>query len=334
MRNKILKKIISIVLLIVILSNLVACGTEGIRGVNAYTYYEKDTKDDSLPISNSNKYANVGGEMTVYNGVGNPSYPNAVAFPFYNIVVCDKNNEQIINCYIISEKLKTKGNRKVVSVSNDENRTMMWNAVREINIEETIKSTGKDLVYCNSFESFNGEPMLIDGMGSGFIKIKSFSEWAIDDKKNQLTDDFLYLMKKLNAYDKCGIKEGKTEIEINLLDGTSDKVEVDNFEAYLRGYNFDTGNIEKENKPFVAICECQFVMGDKQCYWLENGQIKHYDIDNKIKRHYYFENTSWEVKVSKAAIDSSDVNSKFEKSLETASKILGSNIRNIGIVSF
>lgn len=334
MQNIIFKKIISIVLLTAFLLNIVGCGQEGIRGVNAYSYYENDINNTNENEIVNNKYANVGGEMTVYRGAGNPSYPNAVAFPFYNIVVVNNKNESIINCYIMSDKLKTNGNKKILSVSDDINRTMLWDTVREINIEETIKKTGKSLIYCNSFESFNGEPLLIDGMGAGFIKTKSFSEWAVDDKRNQLTDSFLYLMKELNAYNKCGISEGKTELEINLLDGTSKKVEIDNFEAYLRGYNFETGNIEKENKPFVAICECQFVMGNKQCYWLDSKQVKHYNIDNKVKRHYYFENTSFNVKVSNSAIDARDINVKFEKNLQTANKILGSNVKNVGIVSF
>lgn len=273
--------------------------------------------------------ASSGGMM--YYGTGNPSYPDQLAFPFYNIIVCDKNHNPIINCYVVSKKFENKidASSTVMGVADGTNRTMLWEATRTINIADTIKANGKELVYSSSFESFNSTPLLISGMGWDYVSRTPFKDWSVPPNTNNISDKFKLLMKDLDAYSKCNIPEGIT----TMPDGQT----VDNFEAWLRGYNFSTNSVDPIKKPFVAICECQFEMGSKQVYWLDEGTTapKHYNIDNKVKRKYYFEdNYTWKIGKPVTAINSSgETNVQLVAQLGIAEGILGSKRTNTGIVS-
>ena len=274
----------------------------------------------------------------IYYGKGNPSYPNLVAFPFYNIIVCDKMNNPIINCYIASSKFQGQidGASTVMAVEEGENRTMMWKGTRTINIADTIKSAGKELVYSSSFESFASTPLLISGMGWNYVNRQAFQDWAVKD--NKITAEMIQCMKDLDAYSKCGIPEGSTTMEVApSADGAPTNVTVDNFEAWLRGYDFNTNTVDQVNKPYVALCECLFAMGNKQVYWLEKGttEPKHYNIDNKKETWYLFENNiTWSVKVNSEGINSAGIsNAQLSNQIQLAMGILGSSIKNTGIVS-
>lgn len=283
------------------------------------------------------------GEATTYHRKGNVSYPNMVGFPLYHIIVCNGDNAVLVDEYIASNLVQTNGSSTVMAVADGENRTMLWDGTRQININEVVSSTtGKNIIYSSSFESFTATPKLISGLGWDKVKPESFKSWAVSNNKITGTDGsgkgLAVLMKDLDAYSKCGVPEGSTTMEIAPgSDGAPTSISVDNFEAWLRGYNFSTNSVDPIKKPFVAICECQFEMGSKQVYWLDEGTTapKHYNIDNKVKRKYYFEdNYTWKIGKPVTAINSSgETNVQLVAQLGIAEGILGSKRTNTGIVS-
>ncbi|MBR1453281.1 MAG: hypothetical protein IJ593_01350, partial [Lachnospiraceae bacterium] len=87
------------------------------------------------------------GEATTYHGKGNVSYPNMVEFPLYHIIVCNGDNAVLVDEYVASNLVQTNGSSTVMGVADGTNRTMLWEATRTINIADTIKANGKELVY-------------------------------------------------------------------------------------------------------------------------------------------------------------------------------------------
>lgn len=191
-------------------------------------------------------YADTGssGDVTTYHGKGNVSYPNMVGFPLYHIIVCNGDNAVLVDEYIASNLVQTNGSSTVMTVADGENRTMLWDGTRQININEVVSSTtGKNIIYSSSFESFTATPKLISGLGWDKVKPEAFKSWSV--LGINVTTKFLQLMKDIDAYSKCGVPEGSSTMEIAPgSDGAPTSISVDNFEAWLRGYDFNTQQID------------------------------------------------------------------------------------------